>query len=95
MMRSHLWRGENITQISGRVRAIRIFPDAKPCKNHPEKRGERHHKNGDTRDNSPDNIEWLCRKCHMEADGRLEKLRNSAPGRSAKALKVRLQKLGY
>lgn len=32
---------------------------------------DRHHISGDTDDNQPDNIAILCRRCHMQADGRL------------------------
>lgn len=35
---------------------------------------ERHHKDGDPRNNSPSNIAFLCRRCHMVADGRLANL---------------------
>lgn len=35
---------------------------------------ERHHIDGDTGNNRPRNIWVLCRRCHMEVDGRLEKL---------------------
>lgn len=41
---------------------------------------DRHHKDNDPGNNSPANIEWLCRRCHMERDGRLQalRLRNTA-----------------
>lgn len=35
---------------------------------------DRHHKDGDIENNSPDNIELLCRRCHMMKDGRLRSL---------------------
>lgn len=34
---------------------------------------DRHHRDGDSTNNSPENIARLCRKHHMEADGRLER----------------------
>lgn len=35
---------------------------------------DRHHKNDDVSNNEPDNIAILCRRCHMEIDGRLAKI---------------------
>jgi hypothetical protein len=32
---------------------------------------DRHHRDGNTLNNEPENIECLCRRCHMEIDGRL------------------------
>lgn len=32
---------------------------------------ERHHRDGDTANNEAANIAFLCRRCHMEIDGRL------------------------
>jgi hypothetical protein len=37
---------------------------------------ERHHVDGDTGNNDMTNISVLCRRCHMEVDGRLEALRD-------------------
>lgn len=34
------------------------------------KRTEVHHRNGDWRDNSPENLQRLCRSCHNKAHGR-------------------------
>jgi hypothetical protein len=36
---------------------------------------DRHHKDDNTLNNSPENIMALCRRCHMIVDGRLAKLR--------------------
>ncbi len=63
------WVGDNITQASARCRAQRMYPQ-QPCVIC-GKDGERHHKDGDTANNQYDNIDWLCRKHHMEADGRM------------------------
>lgn len=32
---------------------------------------DRHHKDANTGNNEASNIEMLCRRCHMEIDGRL------------------------
>lgn len=65
--KNHHWN-YNPTQLTGRSRAVRWFK-AKPCAVC-DKKAEIHHKDGDTTNNSPNNIEFLCRKHHMERDGR-------------------------
>ena len=35
---------------------------------------ERHHWDGDQFNNAPTNVVFLCRRCHMRLDGRLEAL---------------------
>lgn len=69
------WKGDDVTDDSGRVRARRLYA-AQPC----SKCGatghiDRHHRNGNTKDNSPNNIVCLCRRCHLETDGRLARAR--------------------
>ena len=70
----YAWKGDSANIKTGRTRAERKF-NKKPC----EKCGittgliERHHKDGDTLNNEPENIEFVCRRCHMQKDGRLEK----------------------
>ena len=69
------WKGEDIIPKSGRSRARRLYP--KQLCHICGKLGERHHKDNNPLNNDPSNIEWLCRKHHMEADGRLgRRLRN-------------------
>ena len=68
------WKGADITERSGRSRAIRAYPPG-PCSRCPSPKGERHHKDGDTANNEPSNAEMLCRRCHMEVDGRLATVR--------------------
>lgn len=36
---------------------------------------DRHHRDGDPGNNTKENLEWLCRRCHMDKDGRLDALR--------------------
>jgi len=36
-------------------------------------KAERHHKDDNTHNNAPENIQALCRKCHMLLDGRLKR----------------------
>ena len=67
------WKGDNATQHSGRGRAIRKH-SLIPCEICELNKTERHHKDGNTLNNNPDNIQFLCRKHHMEEDGRLQNL---------------------
>jgi hypothetical protein len=72
------WQGNNITPKSGRCRARRMYREQQLC-HVCGKPAERHHKDGDPLNNDPRNIDWRCRKHHMEADGRL--LRRQENGR--------------
>lgn len=67
------WKGRNATKRSGYSRALRMFKDGicKKCKN---QIAERHHKDGNTLNNKASNVVFLCRRCHMESDGRLQNL---------------------
>ena len=56
----HAWKGDAITVRSGRGRAARLFPAIGACVKCGNEKAER-----------PDNIEIVCRRCHMEEDGRL------------------------
>ena len=67
------WKGISATEQSGRGRAERSFRIGK-CEICGEPGMDRHHKDGNTKNNSPSNIQCLCRKCHMKEDGRLDKL---------------------
>ena len=64
------WKGDNIKPHSGRGRAYRLFSTKQPCSVCGVK-AEIHHKDGNPCNNDPSNIDWLCRKHHMEADGRM------------------------
>ena len=67
-----MWKGSNVKTINaGRTRAERWYK-LKPCVRCGEK-AERHHKDGNTLNNKPENINFLCRKCHMKSDGRMFK----------------------
>lgn len=65
------WKGDAIVEKSGRTRALRMFPDRVPCCKCGNPKSERHHIDGNTANNTTSNISMLCRRCHMEADGRL------------------------
>ena len=64
-----------MSQKAGRARAGRLYPDLGPC-------GEcglvpardRHHRDGNAQNNAPENVAFLCRRCHQRIDGRREAL---------------------
>ena len=72
----HAWKGDAVSVRGGRTRAIRMYPEtpvtcdrcgkAKPL--------DRHHVDANTANNSPENIRFLCRLCHMTGDARLSNL---------------------
>lgn len=82
---SNWWKGDSVSDRSGRSRALRKYKERAACEACGSQKSERHHKDGNTRNNAPENIARLCRKCHMIADGRLE---------AARRAMGRLQKMG-
>ena len=68
------WKGSDVTPEAGRHRARRRYVTVGPCRICGNPKAERHHKDGNTLNNDPDNIDIVCRRCHMGEDGRLEKL---------------------
>jgi 5-methylcytosine-specific restriction endonuclease McrA len=85
----HAWKGDAISVRSGRDRAQRLYPDIGPCVQCGSNGTERHHLDDNTANNHPDNIVALCRRCHMEADGRLAALRVLAKQNQNKAVNAR------
>jgi len=69
----HAWQGDDVSEKGGRNRALRMYQDIGPCTECGDVKSERHHNDGNTANNSPDNISVLCRRCHMKADGRHDK----------------------
>ncbi len=63
------WKGDKASKQSGRERAIRKYP-FEPCTVCGSLKSERHHKDGNTLNNERSNIQFLCRKHHMQIDGR-------------------------
>ncbi len=51
---------------------------------------DRHHKDGNPRNNLPSNIDFVCRRCHMVEDGRLARL--VAVARATAPLRVTVAK---
>lgn len=48
---------------------------------------DRHHRDGNSQNNDPSNIAFLCRRCHMAADGRLEFVRTAMPSMGGRVSK--------
>ena len=71
--KNHNWKGDKAGKNMGHIRAIKKFPK-QPCEVCSNDHSERHHIDGNTLNNSPENIKFLCRKHHMELDGRLKQI---------------------
>ena len=56
---------------AGRKRAGHRF-SLGPCQSCGQPATDRHHIDGNTFNNAPENVAKLCRRCHMIADGRAE-----------------------
>lgn len=80
------WKGEDALETTARGRAQRLF-NLGPCEECGQPGVDRHHKDGDPHHNVPENIAILCRRCHMLADGRLDRLR-TAQNRKVTAAQV-------
>ena len=67
---------EDVNPNAGRKRARHRFNLPEKCDNcHRRKPIDRHHIDEDTTNNKRSNILFLCRRCHMEIDGRLDALK--------------------
>ena len=80
----YAWKGEQANRDAKRNRAQRAFSlDGVVCERCQEKPAtDRHHRDDDVGNNFRDNLMFLCRRCHMEIDGRLG--RNLDGGRKPK-----------
>lgn len=81
------WIGDAVSTKGGRTRALRMY-EARNCEDCGSSRAERHHVNEDTSDNSPGNIKFLCRRCHMMEDGRLAAFILMAKARSVEVIAI-------
>lgn len=64
------WKGDAANTTTKRARARRMYA-ATICETCGASPAERHHIDGNTGNNQVTNIQILCRRCHMEIDGRL------------------------
>lgn len=60
------WTGNAISRTGGRKRALKLYPENVPCEKCGAEKSERHHRDGDTANNSPGNIARLCGLCHKK-----------------------------
>ena len=67
----YAWKGDDATPASKRQRARYLFALG-TCDRCGKPGVDRHHIDGDTGNNAPENIMVVCRHCHMEIDGRLQ-----------------------
>lgn len=63
------WKGDAACDDTKRGRARRLYKLG-PCEHCGKPGTDRHHRDGDTGNNVPENIAILCRKCHQNDDGR-------------------------
>ena len=62
------WRGDAASASAGRNRTRRTYRSMAglPCSDCTTRQGrDRHHHDGNPLNNRPDNILWLCRRCHQ------------------------------
>ena len=69
-----MWKGDNASKHTGRTRAIRWYKLGK-CVLCDEDATDRHHRDGNTLNNDPPNVQILCRSCHMIIDRRMNNLK--------------------
>jgi len=69
----HAWKGYQTAD--PRARARQLIKVCGPCElcGTSSKRRERHHKDGNPRNNKRSNLRVLCRECHMIEDGRIKR----------------------
>jgi hypothetical protein len=74
--RNPQWRPEGADYVTlGHARARSRFKVLELCEQcHSSKARDRHHKDGNTFNNDRANVTFLCRRCHMLIDGRMDKL---------------------
>ena len=77
------WKGDAANPDAKRNRAQRWFPlegeTCEHCRQAPAI--DRHHIDDDPGNNVRENLMFLCRRCHMEIDGRMEKFVAAEGGR--------------
>lgn len=66
----YAWKGDAALPTTKRLRAQARY-ELGDCESCGAQATDRHHKDGDTGNNVPENIAILCRRCHMTIDGRL------------------------
>lgn len=80
----YAWKGDAAQEQEGRQRARALYKALGQCRRCDAPAVDRHHNDGNTRNNSPENVIPLCRRCHMQADGRLDQLTAHSKNRQPK-----------
>lgn len=80
------WKGDAAPPTTKRARAQRLYALG-DCERCGAKATDRHHIDGDTGNNVRANLMFLCRRCHMTVDGRLERLVANRPIPEKKGLR--------
>ena len=75
------WKGDAVGESAARLRAHRLYRNIGPCTMCGNLKSERHHKDGNPRNNNSENIQILCHYHHMEVDGRLKQVAGFAAKR--------------
>jgi hypothetical protein len=71
--RHYEWKGDAALPITKRRRAQRRYRLPNLCQECCDAPAvDRHHLDGDTGNNVPDNLRFVCRRCHQRLDGRLD-----------------------
>lgn len=70
----YAWRGDAAHDETKRKRARALYALAANCESCGKAATDRHHKDSNPGNNEPENIAFLCRRCHMLEDGRLQAL---------------------
>src|SRR5574337_1441228 len=73
----YAWKGDAARKESKRERCQRLYALG-PCEKCGGQGRDRHHRDGDTGNNNQENVMILCRPCHMEIDGRTQRLVRNA-----------------
>jgi 5-methylcytosine-specific restriction endonuclease McrA len=65
--RNGRWAGDRVSDNTGRQRAARVLSDLPPCEAcGATEKLHRHHRDGDTSNNTPSNLASLCATCHTK-----------------------------
>lgn len=72
------WSGDKVSKNGGRCRARKLYAIGE-CQRCGKPATDRHHIDDNQSNNKPSNILICCRRCHMQVDGRAERLAAWSP----------------
>lgn len=73
--KNHHWKGNAVSEQGSRARAQRMYPVPLTCPLCGQEPVERHHADGNPRNNTPENIVFACHSCHMKMHSHSEAAR--------------------